>query len=189
MGDGRGVLTLTWWHDAEGKQQHRIGVADCGRFVGLAERLGVDHELEVFAAARHPDRLGVARDGIMCLWVRVETKESARLLEVFRPAPTIVLQEGDSSRRVALWAVTKPHTVDQALRANRRLAHALKAPKKHASPDEFSFAPPGTFLRHGRRRPCPVTVVGHECRIYGPTEVYGRLKDAPDPDAWRQRAA
>ena len=119
--------------------------------------------------------------------VRLEGKKSADILRRFRPVPTFVIREGSSSRYTAFWALSQPLTrwkdVD---RANRRLAHALKAPKKYADPGEFYFAPPGTVLRVGRSRPCPVVVARAGLETYTVGEVVGRLRDAPDPDAWRE---
>lgn len=198
MRDPGGTIIMRWQHneapcdygsklwDPNARTcSHLDIVKSCGRLLGLVEAFGLDRELEVLAVPRGRPRWNIARDAVTGLWVRTETRESVERLERFRRPATIVLQEGDSARRVALWAVTTPHRVDQALRANRRLAHALGTPKKFADPDEFAFSPPGTFLRHGRKRPVPVTVASYTGRVYAPRELYGGLRDAPDPDAWR----
>ncbi len=182
----RGVTQLRWWED---RSAVVCDVSLRRRFLRAVEMRGVDHELEVTAAPRHPRQLGVATDEVWCTWVRVETKKAAEKLERFRPAPTIVLREGDSVRRVAFWAMSRRHSVGQAHRANKRLAHALGAAKKWADPDEFRFAPCGCFLRDGRARPVPVLVESCSGAIWAPRQVYGRLRDAPDPDAWRERQA
>lgn len=187
VASGRGFLPLRWWHETEGRQEH--DVSSPRRFRGLIQHLGVEHELSIPACCRHERARGAAAGEIFSVWVRCESGESGERLGRFRPAPTIVLREGGTARRTAFWAVTRRHTVEQALRANRRLAHSLRAPKKHGSPDDFWFAPCGTFLRDGRARPVPVVVESCTGAVYRPREVYGWLRDAPDPDAWRNREA
>ena len=121
------------------------------------------------------------------LWVRTESGRAASRLRSFRPAPTVVIREGASVRYVAFWALSDPLEGDWLDRANRRLAHALDCPKKHAS-TAFTFQLPGTILRAGRSRPLPVELVRYEPEVLSAREVVGRLREAPDPDAWRAHA-
>lgn len=120
------------------------------------------------------------------LWTRTENKDSARRLERFRPAPSLLLREGDTVRHIAFWLVRRPLTWSQLERANKRIAHNVGAPKKYADPDTFTFPLPGTFLRRGRTRPVPVTVESMSLETHTAKAIVGRLKDAPDPDAWRK---
>lgn len=121
------------------------------------------------------------------LWARVESKASAARLARFDPAPTLVLREGSSARRVALWALCAPLGRGWTERANRRIAHALGGPKKWCG-ESFSFPVPGTVLRVGRSRPVPVVVESRCDGLYRPREVVGGLREAPDPEAWREWA-
>lgn len=127
-------------------------------------------------------------DSARTLWARVEGKKEAEALMRFRPRPTIVLREGSTSRLVALWTLRNPLSYEWLVRANRRIAHKLFASKRWVEP-EFAFPVPGSCLRAGRSRPVPVRVEEFRWRVYTPKEVVRALKDAPDPDAWREKAA
>jgi hypothetical protein len=118
------------------------------------------------------------------LWVRTETGKAASKLRSFRPAPHVVIREGASVRYVAFWALSDPLEDEWLGRANRRIAHALGAPKKHCG-DTFAFHLPGTIMRAGRSRPVPVELVRFEPGVLSARQVVGRLREAPDPDAWR----
>lgn len=120
------------------------------------------------------------------LWAATETPDQVKALQRFRPAPTLVLREGSSSRRMALWALERPLAWEWCVRANKRIAHRLRAPKKFADPDLFAVPAPGTCLHLGRARPAPVSVELLEPVAYTARAVVGRLKDAPDPQAWRR---
>lgn len=190
MGENRGhVVRLGSW------ERGRIGwtsLPSAGRLLHLVHALGVEHELEMFAAARHPRMLGVAKDGITALWVRSESKDSYARLRRFSCTPTLVLGEGRSAREVAFWAVRRPHTVEQARRGVCRLAYHLRCKRGGSraagDPDSFRFNPPGCFLREGRREPVPVVVRFMDARaVYAPRALYGELRDPPDPDAWKER--
>lgn len=123
------------------------------------------------------------------LWARVEGKKDAQALARFRPAPTLVLREGSTARFVALWELRSELRYEWLLRANRRIAHKLFSPKKW-SDAEFVLPAPGSCLRAGRARPVPVRVESFEpLAIYRPRDVVGKLKEAPDPLAWRERVA
>lgn len=119
------------------------------------------------------------------LWVRTDTGKEAAKLRNFRPRPAVVIREGASSRYVAFWALLDPlPDLDWLERANRRLAHHLGTKKKYAK-DSFTFSLPGAVLREGRSRPVPVELVRFEPEVLRARDVVGKLRDAPDPDAWR----
>lgn len=128
------------------------------------------------------DSLGVGAASVV--WARLESGAGAAQLQRFTPAPTFVLREGRTVQRVAIWALLRPLTYEWTMRANRRLAHRLDAKKKHGAP-EFMFTPPGASTETGRS----VWVEFESDGLYMPAEVVGRLPDAPDPDAWRDREA
>lgn len=119
------------------------------------------------------------------LWVRTESGESASRLRMFKPAPAVVIREGATNRYVAFWALEKPLTPGWLDIANQRLRYALHAPRKHAS-DGFRVVLPGAVLRQGRGRSLPVELVRYEPELLPARAIVGRLRDAPDPDAWRK---
>jgi hypothetical protein len=156
-------------------------------WLGWVQRLSEDRDVRLGAGSRRGRGFGTCGQAAV-LWARVESKREAVNLERFRPVPTLVLREGASCRRVALWSLRRPLSYDWLVRANRRIAHKLFAPKKWAEP-EFAFPAPGSCLRVGRSRPVPIHVEHFEASIFHPREVVGALRDAPDPDAWREKAA
>lgn len=146
---------------------------------------------------RHRDvRLGVAgRRGqdaeaiLPCavLWAVIDSGRAGARLARMRPRPTLVLGEGDSVRRTALWALQAPLQWDWTVRANKRIAHFLGTPKKHAEPTHM-IRPPGTHVRDRGLVPLPVVV--HELNpdaLYTPRAVVGHLRDAPPPKDWRNQ--
>jgi hypothetical protein len=182
----RGFHVIEWRDPREGLQQHWVDVGDRRRYVDLIDFLSREMavELEVSAVPR-PERGHGTAGGAHCLWVRTEGRKQLQRLERFRPRPTLVLEEGDSTRRIALWALLGDGlNFERVVRANKRLAHALGAPKKHAAP-EFMFNPPGSTLREKRARPVLIRVAERTDELYTLGQAVGRLRDAPDPDAWR----
>lgn len=121
-----------------------------------------------------------------CLWAVTDSKAAVAALQAFRPVPTLILREGTSVRCVALWALLRPLGWDWVVRANKRIAHRLRTPKKYASPD-FMVRVPGSAVVAGRRSPLRVRTVWHQPEaLYMAREVVGRLPEAPDADAWRK---
>jgi hypothetical protein len=154
----------------------------------MVQRAGEDCDVLLSAGLRPRRGFGTCGTSSV-LWARVEGKKEAQALARFRPVPTLVLREGSTQRYVALWELDRELNYDWLLRANRRIAHKLFAPKKWTDA-EFVFAAPGSCLRSGRSRPVPVRVESFEpAGIYRPRDVVGKLKEAPDPDAWRERTA
>jgi hypothetical protein len=119
------------------------------------------------------------------LWARTDSRDSARRLRAFRPAPAIVLREGATIRYTAFWLLDGLLTHDELERFNRRLAHRLRTPKKWCGV-EFRVPLPGTFLRSGRSRPVHVRMPRCVPAVHSWEEIVGKLRDAPDPDAWRE---
>jgi hypothetical protein len=121
------------------------------------------------------------------LWVCVTGTKSNGLLERFRPVPSIVLREGDTSRRTAAWPLRKALPYEWLERANRRLAHHLRAPKVTCAPETL-LAPPGASVMGERKTPTPIVVERFEMDGFLARDVVKRLRDAPDPHAWRDAA-
>lgn len=182
-GAGRGYFLFTF-ADPDDSFFVPVGARLC--FSALVEGQAWDREpsmraVPMVAAGNH--RL---HDLSSVLWARVETGESARLLEAFRPRPTLVLRDGQTMKRTALWALHTPLNLDWVKELNRRLQHRFAAPKKFAETD-FSFHPPGVFLRWGRSKPLEVWAEHVGDGLYGAREIGGQLPQSPDPEAWAKR--
>lgn len=137
-------------------------------------------------------RLGLPRQTLggsvtVCtaLWAVVEGKEQAAQLARFRPAPGLVLREGASSRRTALWPLRDSWRWADVLKANKRIAYRLRSVQKWSDPDVMVIPAPGSCLRVGRSRPAPVVVEALTLEQYGLLDVVGRLKDPPEQD-WQK---
>lgn len=122
------------------------------------------------------------------LWCRVETPDSCQRLQRFRAGPTLVVREGASSRRTALWWLSEPLYGDWITRATERLTYALKGRRRAA--DISALMPsPWTRLTYGRKRPSPTFIEYESDARMSARQIVGGLPDAPSPDAWRERAA
>lgn len=122
------------------------------------------------------------------VWCEVTGTAQAEALERFRPVPTLTLQVGDTTRRMALWGLRKSLRPPECTKVNRHLSHKLGAAKKHADTD-WMFWPPGTVLHTGRERPVPVKAVQMNVEgVYAIGEVCRSLpRSIPDPGAWFER--
>lgn len=160
-----------------------------GDWLRIVTRMCEDREVLLAAAAR-PRRGFGSCGSTAVLWARVEGKKDAQALARFRPRPTLLLREGSTSRYVAVWSLRRPLSYDWMVRGNKRIAHKLFAPKKWAGDAEFMFPCPGSCLRVGRARAVPVRLERFDpAALYVARDVVGKLKDAPDPNAWRAPAA
>lgn len=163
-----------------------FAAADRAGVLRWLERMCPDREVRLSAGSRWRRGYGAA-DRARVLWVRVESRREAENLARFRPAPTLIVREGATHRRVALWSLRQPLSYEWLVRANKRIAHSLFAAKKWAAP-EFTLPVPGSCLRLGRARPVPVHLERFEAVLFSPRDVVGALREAPDPAAWRQLA-
>lgn len=177
------------WHEDGRRVRHDVGTGELERYMGLLEYLGETEEVAVSLVPR-PERGWGTASRSNVLWVRSESKAQLEFLRKLRARPSIVLREGHTVRYLAIWELHEPIGYDVTVRFNKRLAHAIRAPKKYAEPEEL-FVPPGACLRDERSRPVPIIHAGGSSRVWTPEQVAGGLRDAPDPDAWRdgQRAA
>jgi len=132
-----------------------------------------------------PRRTGGGYEPTSCVWARLESTKHAQALRRFRPAPTLVLREGKSVKRTAIWGLTQPLDVIWLERANSRISYALGTKLKAGAPHAMVFAP-GSRLSSGQ--PTWAEHVSDGC--FTPREVVGRLRDRPAPNQdWRERAA
>lgn len=123
------------------------------------------------------------------LWTTVTGAEQNRRLSWLPLEPDLVIREGNSSRRTCLWALQEPMRWTGVHRANRRIAYRLGAVQKTGEPERLEIPAPGTCLRRDRTRPVPVVVERLVWAVHPWQQLIGRLKDAPDADAWRNHAA
>lgn len=166
---GRHVETA--WHDGTGDLARRVQALD--------ERLSA--EVLIGLPRRARDSQGVA--GATVLWAVIESPAQLKKAQRFHPRPTLALAEGESSRRTLVWMLSERLDYYAIRQANRRLAYRFGAVQARGEPDEFWIPAPGTFLRVGRRRPCPVKVarLGAEPALTA-RQIVGRLKDPPEFD-------
>lgn len=199
LGWNGGIMEVQTWREGRGDHSNYFDMATASaarrlaRFVReVDERYSCQVLLGVPAAKRAKGGVGTAT----AFWVRVEGTVQNRWLAGFQPQPTIVLREGSSSRRWAVWALEHPVRWVGVDRANRRLAHRMRAPKKWAEPERLWLPAPGCCLRRDRARPVPIVVERLEAvtftglGVVGDRVVDGRrhraLPDAPAADAWMQ---
>lgn len=162
----------------------------CGR-LGSTRRLVdlVRHHDEQFSSEIE---LGVPRRSreifdvhdVPILWCRIEGKDQERRARALRPFPSLVLQEGSSSRRLLIWALARAVSYADCEKLNRRIAYRVGAVQKHAAPEHLRIPAPGTCLRVGRARPVPIVVGRLTTDTYTGEQVAGRLKDPPDVKWW-----
>lgn len=161
-----------------------FAVGDRAGWLRMVQRMSEDRDVLLSAGSRRRRGFGTCASASV-LWCRVEGKSQERELLRFRPSPTLVVREGSTSRRVALWALRRPLEFDWLDRANRRIAHRLWAPKKWSAA-EFQFPAPGSCLRVGRSRPVPIVAEWFDpVALFSPRQVVGALREAPSPNAWR----
>jgi len=156
----------------------------CDRWRPLARMLKAD-DCYVSAVPR-VDRNALGYDKAHILWVRLDRPDCADRLARLPVGPTLVVREGRSSRRYALWALSRPLSGDWIGQANARLSHACKG-RRSAGNAPALILSPFTRITTGKR---DVNVyVEYESQTYAtPREVVGFLPDAPATDGWRQTA-
>jgi hypothetical protein len=167
----------------------RVGPARC--WVPVEQRrafvrlLGEDDVFVSPVPRAHPDDLSWAQTHV--LWARLETPECAALLGRMRVGPTLVIREGQSSRRTALWALSAPLEGPWIIRATERLAHVLKGRRATASPTSV-IPSPFTRITVGRARPSSCFIEYESETFATAREIVGGLRDAPERHDWRQAA-
>jgi hypothetical protein len=127
-----------------------------------------------------PEEDGVGRASV--LWARVTGNEQLARARRFRPLPSMVLQEGTSTRRWLVWALEQPINYFDVVERNRRLAYCFGARQKDGDPDVAWLPAPGTCVRTGAR-PVPVRVTRLTTASYLPA-ITDRLREPPAKDAW-----
>lgn len=175
----RDELLLLDWADGSRREKTYFPCSHDKRFEGmLAYHSRNQNDPRVGLVPRrdkHPDGIGAGS----CLWASCENSVSVRVLNSFKPAPTLIFKNG--GKRVAIWWLdrTLPMLADPKqdwlTKANRRLAFALKANSRHAAPEWLM--------------PLGELIVAEPDRRYAPAQVVGRLRDAPERKMPALRAA
>lgn len=149
-------------------------------------------DARVSIVPRNSHREGDVSAHAGCLWARLETKAHADALSRFRRGPTLVVREGKSPRRWALWWLAQPLTLDVVARGNRAIAFTLGTVQKYGSEPETAFLPcPGSMMKLGRKTPMPVAVeYADSRRRYRPGDFRGVVKKPPEVStSWRKMVA
>jgi hypothetical protein len=176
-----GALWALLWGDSGQFHELRIGAATC--WVPCVKRRPFMRLIDqpdtrvsfVPRTEQHPMALGPA----WVLWVRLERPACAQALARLPIGPTLVVREGRSSRRWALWSLSRPLRGAWITQANERLAYALKGRRGAADASTLMpspFSPGKAFVEYESRN------------VYPAREIVGRLRDAPDADGWRAAA-
>jgi hypothetical protein len=163
--------------DPAGRQEF-IPLGDVLAVVDRVESLREHHQLYIGAAPRTREAgTADAIERVWCLWADCDSAEAVEELRRFRPLPSIVVASGTEGHLHAWWPLKDSITPRWAERANKRLAHRLKADP--ASTDVARIMRPIISVN---RKTSPATLV--ECiRLktteYRMADVVGGLPDAP----------
>lgn len=176
------------WGDSG--QFHELHVAHATCWVPCQDRrrfarlLG-DDDVTVSLVPR-TDRDALALGSAHVLWARLESPACATGLAQLPVSPSLVVREGGSSRRWALWALSRPLSGDWITQANERISFALKG-RRGAADASACFPSPFTRLTHKAR---PVKLYAeYESGSYATArQIVGRLRDAPATDGWKVAA-
>lgn len=145
-----------------------VATSDRDRFVRICRGA----ETVRVSACPHWERSWRLPSNAHMLWAVAETPATRLALEGFKPAPTFMVTAGGVL--TAGWALSQGLGPAWTERLNKRIAHRTGCKKK--------WAGCGTMFELG-------TVAGWTGELHSARAVAGRLRDAPDPDAWRQKAA
>jgi hypothetical protein len=185
---GDNLWALLWGAPGQLHEVH-VGPARCWvpveRRRAFVRLLGEDDVFVSPVPRAHPDDLSWAQTRV--LWARLEAPECAPLLARMRVGPTLVIREGQSSRRTALWALSAPLEGPWIIRATERLAHVLKGRRGAASPTSL-IPSPFTRITIGRARPSSCFIEYESETFATAREIVGGLRDAPERHDWRQAA-
>lgn len=148
-------------------------------------------DARVAIVPRNSPRAGDVSAYAGCLWARLETKKHAEALSRFRRGPSMVIREGRTQRRWALWWLQDPLRLDVVARGNRALAFTLGCVQKYGAEPETLFLPcPGSLMTLGRPKPLEVAVeFTAPDRRYRPGDFRGVVRKPPEKSTEWRRAA
>ena len=124
---------------------------------------------------------------VTVLWASVRGTDQVKRARRFPHPPAIVLKLGSGSERLMMWLLDEPFPFVRAQAANEQLCYRFRAPRTRCEPDQLQVPVPGTFLRHGRKRPAPVSVTRCEFETIGAGRLLAGLLVPPPKDAWKSR--
>ncbi len=166
-----------WWHEA----------GSPGRLADAVRAFDERHDVEVLLGLPQLRRWNGGVGSATVLWARIEGGDQEKRARALRPLPSMVLQEGGSTRRWLIWSLREQASYYAVQDANRRIAYALRATQKYGDPDAFRVPAPGSCLRVDRSRPVPVVCSRLTMADYTVQQVVGRLKDPPELKPWYER--
>lgn len=168
-------------------QFHELHIARTTCWVPCAQRrpftrlLAIDDVTVSLVPRTERDALSLGAASV--LWARLESPACADSLARLPIGPTLVVREGGSSRRTALWALSRPLCGDWITQANERLSHALQGRRGAA---DASALFPSPFSRvTTKARPVKVYAEYESGSYATARQIVGRLRDAPATDGWR----
>jgi hypothetical protein len=163
--------------DPAGRQEF-IPVRDLGAVMGRIAVLRERHQVYLGAAPRTREAgTADAIERAWCVWADCDSEESVSLLRAFRPLPSIVVKSGTGGHLHAWWPLHKSVIPRWAERANRRLAHRLKADR--ASTDVARIMRPIISVNRKTQPATVVECVRLELDVFELRDVVGGLPDPP----------
>lgn len=177
---------LEEWHGGDHWQPHEGRSTLCtGVLIPSESPRAVDRVMRIRESmvGLVPRRPGGGFERTWCVWARCESAAHAEALARFRPGPTLVIREGRSVKRTAVWHLSKPMHIGWCEKANLRIAYRLRTPRKWAAPESMFYAP-GCSLSTGK----PVWVEHSGEGSLSARAVVGHLADPPEPKRWREVA-
>lgn len=179
-----GALWALLWGERGQYHEFKIGPATCWipthKRDAFAELMLEPDARVSFVPRTDRDPFSLAQTHV--LWARLERPASADLLSRLPVGPTLVIREGRSSRRTALWGLSRPVSGDFITRGNERLTHACKGRRRAADASSLFDSP----FTHGKSW---VEYFDDVNPFRSAREIVGRLKDAPATDGWRNGPA
>jgi hypothetical protein len=163
--------------DPAGRQEF-IPVRDVPTVVERVEDLRERHQLYIGAAPRTREAgTADAVERAWCLWSDCDSAEAVEHLHRFRPLPSIVVASGTEGHLHAWWPLRRSITPQWAERANKRLAHRLKADP--IATDRARIMRPIISVNRKAQPATMVECVRLELDMFEMRDVVGGLPDSP----------
>jgi hypothetical protein len=159
-------------------QQEFIPISDAPAVVDRVRSLRERHQVYLGAAPR--TRQAGTADAIeraWTLWADCDSREAVENLRGFTPWPSIVVRSGTAGHLHAWWPLRSSISPTWAERANRRLAHRLKADA--ASTDVARIMRPIISVNRKAQPATMVECVRLELDAFELRDVVGGLPDPP----------
>jgi hypothetical protein len=159
-------------------RQEFIPVGDVPAVVERVEGLRERHQLYIGAAPRAREAgTADAIERVWCLWADCDSEEAVEHLRRFRPLPSIVVASGTEGHLHTWWPLRKSITPAWAERANKRLAHRLKADP--IATDRARIMRPIISVNRKTQPATVVECIRLELDMFEMRDVVGGLPDPP----------